>query len=139
MDTIEEVTEVLRQRLRVVRAEAKRLEAALSALAPDPIPGDKSSEGHRPSVRALVVSLLAEEDRDWSVGEILAEYERRGAPVHGQDPSNAARAALADAKKRGMVTSTTVGRYRSATWPSFDPNDPFEDFPTPNGVAVSNP
>ncbi len=87
----------------------------------------------------MIVTLLEEEDRDWSVGEILAEYTRRGTPVHGQDPSNAARAALADAKKRGKVTSTTVGRYRASKRPTFDPESPFEDFPTPNGVAVSNP
>jgi hypothetical protein len=31
-------------------------------------------------------AIRKEEDRDWSTNEILAEYERRGTPVHGKDP-----------------------------------------------------
>ena len=76
-----------------------------------------ASGGRRPSVRTMALALMEEEDRDWSTGEILTEYRRRGTPVHGTDPNNALRAALADAKKRRLVYSTgVIGRYKSAKW-----------------------
>ncbi|MGH9278452.1 MAG: hypothetical protein ACRD12_10175 [Acidimicrobiales bacterium] len=88
----------------------------------------------RRSVRTMVLTLLDEEDRDWSVGEILAAYERRGTPVHGADPNNALRAALADAKKRGMVISTAVGRYKSARWAQASEHSLNGSAPTANAA-----
>lgn len=69
------------------------------------------------------MALLEEGDRDWSVGEVLAEYQDRGTPVHGQDPSNALRAAMADAKKKRMVVSTDVGRYKASKWQTTNQSD----------------
>ena len=64
----------------------------------------------------MAVTLMEEADRDWSAPEVLGEYMRRGTPVHGVDPSNVLRAAFADAKKRGMIFSTAVGRYKASKW-----------------------
>lgn len=64
----------------------------------------------------MLVNLLDEEDRDWSVNEVLDEYRRRGTPVHGADPSNALRAAIADANKAEQIVRTSMGRYKSAKW-----------------------
>lgn len=80
------------------------------------------ADPNRPSVRTKVLRLLDEAARDWSAGEIIEEYRRRDDPIHGRDPSNALRAALADAKKKGMIVSTGVGRYKSAKW-SDGPNN----------------
>ncbi|PLS76788.1 MAG: hypothetical protein CYG61_00200 [Actinobacteria bacterium] len=73
-------------------------------------------DANRPSVRTKLVRLLEEAPRDWSAGEIIEEYTGRGDPIHGRDPANALRAALADAKKRGMVIQTAVGRYMATKW-----------------------
>lgn len=65
------------------------------------------------SVRVMMLDLMHEDrDRDWSVNEILDEYQRRGTPVHGKDPNNALRAAIADAHKAGTIVRTTTGRYK---------------------------
>jgi hypothetical protein len=79
-------------------------------------PRAKTTDRSGPSVRTKLVTLLEEEPRDWSAGEILQEYKRRGDPIQGADPSNALRAAFADAKKKGMIYSTSVGRYMASTW-----------------------
>jgi hypothetical protein len=68
------------------------------------------------SVRMMMQALLDEEDRDWSSFEILQEYQRRGRPIHGKDPDNALRAALADAHKAGRIERTAPGRYKSMLW-----------------------
>jgi hypothetical protein len=63
----------------------------------------------------MMLNLLYEEsDRDWSVNEILTEYESRGNPVTAKDPSNALRAAVAEANKAGTIVRTVPGRYRAA-------------------------
>lgn len=90
--------------------------ASLEKLVGKRAPATAGYDRNRPSVRTKLVTLLEEQDRDWSAGEVLDEYERRGDPVHGQDPANALRAALADAKKRGMIVRTDVGRYKAAKW-----------------------
>lgn len=120
-DPIEEALTFLRQRAAELDDERSRVADAITNLeqylpggSSRPSRAPSSHDPNRPSVRTMVVSLLEEADRDWSASEILTEYRRRGTPVHGVDPSNALRAALADAKKRGMIVSTGVGRYRSA-------------------------
>ena len=118
-DPITEALELLRQRRQALMAEVERLETAITALegsATATPPESSRPDPNRLSVRAMAVALMEEGDRDWAAGEILEEYRRRGTPVHGRDPSNALRAALADAKKRGHIVSTGLGRYRAAKW-----------------------
>ena len=61
----------------------------------------------------MLVRLLDEADRDWSVSEILSEYESRGTPVNGANPDKNLRAAIVEARKAGRVERTAYGRYRS--------------------------
>jgi len=80
----------------------------------------------RTSVKTMMLRLLMETDRDWSVNEILEEYRNRGNPVQAKDPSNALRAAVAEANKAGTIFRTTVGRYKASKWrqePVEDPAD----------------
>lgn len=140
-DPVDEALALLRQKRMMLLDDLARLEEGIAAL--DKLAGRArgtaapSQAPARPSVRTKVVTLLDEEARDWSAGEIIKEYERRGDPIHGQDPSNALRAALADAKKKGMIVSTGVGRYKSAKWSAIiEPSlmdTPAED--TPAGEA----
>lgn len=127
---VAEALALLSQQRANLADELKRVDEAINAL--KHLVGKRtapsSPEQNRPSVRTKLVTLLEEEPRDWSAGEILSEYERRGDPVHGQDPANALRAAFADAKKKGMIVSTSVGRYKAAKWqdghPAADPPPP---------------
>lgn len=142
-DPIEQALMALRQREAELDAETDRVRRAIASLE-SLVPSDETQpqrapsahDPNRPSVRTMLVNLLDEEDRDWSAAEILAAYRRRGNPVHGKDPSNALRAALADAKKRGMIVATGVGRYKAGKWAalaraegaeSFPPSDPRMD------------
>ena len=120
---IAEVLVVLRQKAAEHDAEASRIREAIASLERLSPPEDTRSpraasayDPRRPSVRSMVVALLDEADRDWSASEIITEYTRRENPVHGRDPANALRAALADAKKRGLIVPTGVGRYKAVKW-----------------------
>jgi len=99
-------------------AAAGRLERAIAAMEEPGVTEARVVEppSGRESVRSMLLRLLNEEDRDWSTAEILAEYSRRGTPIHGKDPNNALRAALAEAKKAAQIVSTGVGRYRAIKW-----------------------
>jgi hypothetical protein len=111
-----------------ISVEIKRIDHALGALKGDVVAPSATEQG--PSVRTLLVRLLEEDARDWSAGEVLAEYSRRGTPVHGKDPDNALRAAIADANKRGLIVRTAPGRYAAKVHEnSFAVSD------TPSGLA----
>lgn len=131
VDPVEEALELLRQKQRSLIEEVNRVEEAITALEKlSPKTGrvpSRSYDPNRPSVRTKVVALLEEAARDWSAGEIIAEYRRRAEPIQATDPSNALRAALADAKKKGMVVSTAVGRYKAAKWQSAEQPDQTSD------------
>lgn len=120
-DPVVEALTALREKVAALDAESQRLRQAIAALEAlgghsSEVPRSSSHDRNRPSVRTMAIELMEEKDRDWSAGEILAEYDQRGTPVHGQDPNNALRAALADALKRGLVVRTEVGRYKSVKW-----------------------
>ena len=83
---------------------------------PSPKEEPPSPKAQPPSVKTLMLELMAEGDRDWSTNEILTEYDSRGTPVHGKDPGNAIRAALAEALKAEQIIRTQVGRYKSQEW-----------------------
>jgi len=127
-DPVEEAIRLLQTRREEALAEVERIDNALTQLGrPTPrratpsmmIPIDLERSGFtlpdRPSVRSMLVSLLTEGDgRDWNVAEVLAEYQKRGTPVHGKDPENALRAAVNEAYKAGQIIRTAHGRYRIA-------------------------
>jgi hypothetical protein len=77
-------------------------------IAQPPVPVPPSG---RLSVKQMMLNLLYESGRDWSVNEILAEYENRGTPVQAKDPSNALRAAITEENKAGTIMRTAPGRY----------------------------
>lgn len=129
-DAVEEALELLKHRQLALTDEMRRVTDAIKALENrSPIVNRLTQDPNRPSVRTMVVQLLDERNRDWSAAEILAEYKNRGTPVHGRDPSNALRAALADAKKRGMIVSTGVGRYKSVRFQKPADHDKVVAFP----------
>lgn len=99
-------------------AQASRLSEAITALEAVRGPGEDgpATAGSRPSVRMMMMQLVNEENRDWSTAEILTEYQHRGTPIHGKDPNNALRAAIADAYKAGQIARTTTGRYKATKW-----------------------
>lgn len=120
-DPLDKVIDTLFQRRLELEVELARIDAALKALLPSgPMTMDETATAVPPirtarlSVRQMVVALLDEANRDWSVSEVLAEYERRGTPIHGASPEKSLRAALAEAKKAGQIVSTAWGRYKSA-------------------------
>jgi hypothetical protein len=125
-DPVMEALDALKLRQADLRAELKRIDSAITALAElvtvevdsASAPNGQSAQHPRPSVRSMLVSLLDEEDRDWSVKEILAEYIDRGTPVHGTRPDNSLRAAIVDAEKAAQIKRVSTGRYRST---KFDP------------------
>jgi hypothetical protein len=110
---------VLLQELARIRDARRGLERVRPASEP-PRPTTKEVQ-QRLSVRTLLLNLLEEADRDWSANEVLAEYERRGTPIHGADPSNALRAAISDANKAKQIVRTAVGRYKSARFEKVIP------------------
>lgn len=116
VDAITGALSLLEQERARLVDEVTRVDAAIHALRDLAQTSTASYDPHRPSVRTKLMSLLDEERRDWSAGEILDAYQRRGDPIHGADPSNALRAAIADAHKKGMIVRTDVGRYRSVKW-----------------------
>lgn len=113
----------LRKRLEETTEEAQRIQTAIAALEQlIPAPGAPASGaddgliGGRPSVRAMMLRLLGEEDRDWSVNEILDEYQRRGVTFYVKDPKNALRAAVSESNRDGQITRTSAGRYKATRW-----------------------
>jgi hypothetical protein len=78
----------------------------------------------RPSVRSMMLALLDEQDRDWSAGEVLDEWEHRGQPIRGADPSNATRAAISESNKAGQIYRTSPGRYKATKWRTDPPAAP---------------
>lgn len=119
-DPVDEALGLLRQKRRSLLENVGRVDEGIAALEKLSTRADRTPalahDPNRPSVRTKVVRLLSEANRDWSAGEIIAEYKDRGDPIQGTDPSNALRAALADAKKKGMIVPTGVGRYQSVKW-----------------------
>ncbi len=133
-DLLIDAVDVLKRRRDERLAEANKLAQAISTLdgitpgsSPDEAPSDgaepqsvteepPSVKAQPPSVKTLMLDLMAEGDRDWSTNEILTEYDARGTPVHGKDPGNAIRAALAEALKADQIIRTQVGRYKSQEW-----------------------
>jgi hypothetical protein len=126
-DPIEEALRLLVKRRDEALAEVQRIEKALVDLGrpvtnteptrmttAEPVAGANGvAPIYPPSVRGRLVFLLDEADRDWSVGEVIAEYERRGIPFTVKAPDNALRAALLEAQRKGQVERTAPGRYRS--------------------------
>lgn len=109
----------LEARRNEVLQEAKRLDAAIKAIAnlTETTAAPSSSQAkHRVSVRTMLLRLLDEEDRDWSVNEIIDEYKKRKSPIPGKGPSNALRAAIAEAYKVEQIFRTTTGRYKATKW-----------------------
>ncbi len=121
VNPVAEALDLLSQQRATLADELRQVDDAIAAL--EKLVGKKGATKairSGPSVRTKLVALLEEEARDWSAGEIIHEYERRGDPIQGADPSNALRAAFADAKKRGMIVSTGVGRYQASKWQERD-------------------
>lgn len=138
-DAVNSALKALRSKRHELQDELGRVEQAINALAAlapgEPTPGGNGGATRsaaeppaRPSVRTMLVSLLDEENRDWSAAEVLAEYERRGTPVHGASPDNALRAAMVDASKAGQIERVATGRYRST---KFRPLNGAEREPLP--------
>jgi len=124
-DAVAQAEALLRQRREEHLAQVEKIDAALAALAGSvptnlnryPFQSDGGTGAiTNKSVRMMLLDLLNESDRDWSVNEILAEYMKRGTPIHGKDPSNALRAAIADANKAHTIVRTDVGRYAAAQY-----------------------
>jgi hypothetical protein len=148
VNPVAEALDLLSQQRASLAGELRKVDEAIAAL--EKLVGKKPvTKANRsgPSVRTKLVSLLEEEPRDWSAGEIIHEYERRGDPIQGADPSNALRAAFADAKKRGMIVSTGVGRYQASKWSKRtdpatpqgagpDPQDPPPTVPQPEKDTI---
>jgi len=119
-DPVRDAVRALKQRKQDLTQEMRRVDQALSALT-----GLSEQDGRgpapqrpkgAPSVRVMLLTLLREDyDRDWSVAEIMAEYQKRGTPIHGTKPENALRAAITDAHKREQILRTAPGRYKAAT------------------------
>ncbi len=115
-DVLTEARDLLTRKRDECLAEIAQIDKALDALSG--VGGGSPSNGAAPekSVRTMVFDLFGEADRDWSVAEVLDEYERRGRPVHGKDPGNALRAALSAAFRQDKVERTAPGRYRATKW-----------------------
>lgn len=104
-----------------IQEEAKRLDAAITALVnltakTSHAPSSVGAGRARVGVKTMMLRLLGEEDRDWSVNEIIVEYTKRKTPVQGKSPSNSLRAAIAESYKAGQVFRTTTGRYKASKW-----------------------
>lgn len=110
---MDNVIQTLYQRRLELESELSRIDSALAALVPPTPVMSAPPVTQRLSVRQMLVALLDEADRDWSVSEVLEEYKRRGTPVHGTVPDKSLRSALVEAKKAGQVENTRWGRYRS--------------------------
>jgi hypothetical protein len=128
-DPIADAIERLRQGRQEAIQEVRRIEMAianLEQLRQQPaasVPNPEELVGTRPSVKSMMLQLLVESDRDWSVAEVLAEYDRRGFPIQAKDPKNALRAAVAEANRDGAIFRTALGRYKSAKWyPAAEPS-----------------
>ena len=128
-DAVDEAVSLLVKRRNEALAEVLQIEKALSDLghpvSAEPPVGQRRRLMDPPpiplsSVRGKVLALLIEEDRDWSVGEIITAYERRGEPFTVKNVDNAIRAALVETQKKGQVVRTAIGRYKSAT---FEPGE----------------
>jgi len=134
-DAVDEAVGLLMKRRDEALAEVQRIERALADLgrpvadqateAPPTVMRPEVIDAHprgtqHLSVRGRLVALLDEEDRDWTVGEVIAEYERRGVPFTVKAPDNALRAALVEAQRKGQVERTTPGRYKST---KFEPGE----------------
>jgi hypothetical protein len=72
--------------------------------------------GRRPSIARMLLALLDEADREWTVPEVLREYEVRGTPVHGKRPDHALRVAVGDTLKAGRIFRTATGHYKATKW-----------------------
>lgn len=139
VDPVVEAMRVLERRRTEALEEVKRLDMAIVALSnlttapaselPAPVFVEHSPIP-RPSVKTMMLALLGESDRDWSVNEVLAEYESRGTPVQAQDPSNALRAAVAEANKVGQIFRTATGRYKASKWRATTGIEPQRSFAT---------
>lgn len=121
-DAIAEARDILVQRRDELTSELSRITQALEALTGVGMPpnGDGIVRAPSQSVRSMLLALLDESNRDWSTYEILAEYQRRGTPIHGADPNNALRSAISDANKATQVFRTTPGRYKAIKWKAPD-------------------
>lgn len=134
-------------------AQVEKIDAALVALAevidePEQRQTGKAStnglaarvvekiEAQGQTTRQKIVSLAEEEDRNWSVGQMISEYNRRGAPFTGANPDSAVRAAIVTATQKDELYRTAHGRYRAT---KFRPSEPDSgmDFDNPDGHQVS--
>ncbi len=132
-DPILEALTALRHRREEAMQEVQRIETAIASLellvpvAAPPlfIPPPSEVEWPRPSAKSLMMRLMLEGDRDWSVPEVIQEYENRGITFQVKDPNNALRAAVAEENKKGTILRTAPGRYKAAKWTSAQ--DQLED------------
>ncbi len=134
-DPIADALATLRQGRQLALEEVRRIDMAianLEQLSQQPArshrPTPDEIVGTRPSVKNMLLQLLVEADRDWSVGEVLVEYDRRGFPIKAKDPKNALRAAVAEANRDGDIFRTATGRYKAARWHASQ-KPPGEDAP----------
>lgn len=125
-DPVAEALALLRRKHDALMADVRHVEDGIEAL--ERLSGSShtvlQAKPER-SIRTMALDLMNEKDRDWSVAEILDEYERRGTPVHGKDPNNALRAAIADAHKAKVIFRTSIGRYKAVQFrhpPHTTPN-----------------
>jgi hypothetical protein len=144
-DDLAEAIAMLRQKRAAHMEQVQRIDAALAALT-DVI--EKPGRGHEApqglqrtagglTTRQKLVALLDEGDRDWSVREVIDEYENRGDPFTGSNPDSAIRAAIVTAVEKDEIFRQDVGRYKSTKFrlTSHDPGSnghaPQEEAPFP--------
>jgi hypothetical protein len=76
----------------------------------------RSAEQIESSVKGSVQALLDEENRDWSPGEIVAEFERRGVRHEVKNLRSSVRTALYHLRASSNAVEVGNGRTKSAIW-----------------------
>jgi len=148
-DDLDEIRALMRRKRADHAAQVERLDAALRLLDDQLAESSTSLAEHRAtpssgsdrptrSVRVKVLDLLCEADRDWSVADIVREYERRGDPIASSKPPSAVRTAFAKLYADKDVVRTSQGRYTAKRWAPDGLLPPVHHSPpSSNGVESS--
>lgn len=120
-----ELAESLLAKSQMHAAKVKQIDAALAALGVGGT-ADRSKGFRRPTsgptAREKILALLRESQRDWTVPQMVREYEQRGEPFESENPDSTVRAALKTALKHREVVRTPQGRYIATEWLADDEN-----------------
>ncbi|MDQ3641794.1 MAG: hypothetical protein M3450_10150 [Actinomycetota bacterium] len=155
-DDLLDAISLLRRKRADHLAQVEKIDAALAALAAVIEEPEQRQNGEsRPSglaarvvekigqaqaqaqtTRQKIVSLAEEADRNWSAGQMISEYQRRGEPFAGANPDSAVRAAIVTAMQKDELYRTAYGRYRATKFRPSEP-DVGMDFDNSNGHHVS--